>query len=219
MLIKSTIAKLLLILKTLSGSALVDVEKTTRRNVGTLLPTCLLECPDLNVYPFHSDGDLSFAAVVVANYHQTLTIVDCRHKSMPNSEVEDRSRVERPQQFLRWPLSMPCERSIRISKNCTPRSKRSRGMLGFMSTQVNYNWPCEVSSLRIRLPELQVNEFRRMGSVEFMLTHITVLGLNGQSEVRRLARVLLADPLAKEQPWERQLLEYGETDGRAILLR
>ncbi len=52
-----------------------------------------------------------------------------------------------------------------------------------------------------------------------MLTTRIVLGLNGQNGARRLTRALLADPLAKEQPWERQLLGSDEGDERAIILR
>ena len=46
-----------------------------------------------------------------------------------------------------------------------------------------------------------------------------VLGLNGFHGPRRLARVLLADPLAPEQQWEKQLTADDDLDERAILLR
>ena len=46
-----------------------------------------------------------------------------------------------------------------------------------------------------------------------------VLGLNGLNGVRRLARVLLADPLAPESEWERQLTDHDDKDERAFLLR
>ena len=45
-----------------------------------------------------------------------------------------------------------------------------------------------------------------------------VLGLNGHNGPRRLARALLADPLALEQQWEKQLTA-DDNDERAILLR
>lgn len=45
-----------------------------------------------------------------------------------------------------------------------------------------------------------------------------MLGLNGHNGPRRLARALLADPLASEQRWEKQLTADGN-DERAILLR
>ena len=55
---------------------------------------------------------------------------------------------------------------------------------------------------------------------EAAITRVAVLGLNGQAGARRLARALLADPLAQEQPWEKQLLDSNEeSDGRGILLR
>ena len=45
-----------------------------------------------------------------------------------------------------------------------------------------------------------------------------VLGLSGHNGPRRLARALLADPLASEQQWEKQLTA-DDDDERAILLR
>lgn len=47
----------------------------------------------------------------------------------------------------------------------------------------------------------------------------TVLGLGGQAGARRLVRILLADPLAPKQPWEKQLDTIGEDDGRGLLIR
>ena len=46
-----------------------------------------------------------------------------------------------------------------------------------------------------------------------------VLGIEDQAGARRLARVLLADPLAKEPPWEKELLDTDDADGKALLLR
>ena len=45
-----------------------------------------------------------------------------------------------------------------------------------------------------------------------------VLGVTGYNGPRRLARALLADPLASEQRWEKQLTA-DDTDERAVLLR
>ncbi|KAM0802916.1 hypothetical protein BDR22DRAFT_100772 [Usnea florida] len=53
---------------------------------------------------------------------------------------------------------------------------------------------------------------------ENAVTRIAVLGLNGHNGPRRLARALLADPLASEQQWEKQLTA-DDDDERAILLR
>lgn len=46
-----------------------------------------------------------------------------------------------------------------------------------------------------------------------------MLGLNSQVSAQRLARLLLADPLGKEEGWERELEEGNEEDGKAVLLR
>ncbi|KAL6722327.1 hypothetical protein ACLMJK_001434 [Lecanora helva] len=51
------------------------------------------------------------------------------------------------------------------------------------------------------------------------ITRVAILGVNGQTGARRLARALLADPLASEQQWESELLKNGEIDEKAILLR
>ena len=51
------------------------------------------------------------------------------------------------------------------------------------------------------------------------LTLCLVLGVNGQSGARRLAKVLLADPLKEEQAWERRLADTEDDDGRALLIR
>lgn len=48
---------------------------------------------------------------------------------------------------------------------------------------------------------------------------VVVLGLSGQSGARRLTKALLADPLAAEQGWERQLTGIDEGDDKALLLR
>lgn len=47
----------------------------------------------------------------------------------------------------------------------------------------------------------------------------TVLSLDGIQGARRLAGVLLADPLASESPWELRLLEQEGNDERPLLLR
>ena len=46
-----------------------------------------------------------------------------------------------------------------------------------------------------------------------------VLGLHGRRGARRLVRALLADPLAPEAEWERQLSGPDDTDGRGLLIR
>lgn len=45
------------------------------------------------------------------------------------------------------------------------------------------------------------------------------LGRGGEDAARRLARVLLADPLGVEEAWERKLAGMGHGSGKALLLR
>jgi hypothetical protein len=47
-----------------------------------------------------------------------------------------------------------------------------------------------------------------------------VLGLsNSQESARKLVKVLLADPLSEEGPWEKQLEDPESDDGRGLLIR
>jgi hypothetical protein len=47
----------------------------------------------------------------------------------------------------------------------------------------------------------------------------TVLGLNSQPSAQRLARLLLADPLGAEEPWENELVKTGDGSERPVLLK
>ena len=52
-----------------------------------------------------------------------------------------------------------------------------------------------------------------------MLNSNLVLGLSGQKGACRLAKVLLADPLASEPEWEKQFIGLNDGDERALLIR
>lgn len=47
----------------------------------------------------------------------------------------------------------------------------------------------------------------------------TVLGLNSQLGAQQLARLLIADPLAAEEQWERDLVKAGDGSENAVLLK
>ncbi|KZF20405.1 hypothetical protein L228DRAFT_250090 [Xylona heveae TC161] len=51
------------------------------------------------------------------------------------------------------------------------------------------------------------------------VVRLAVLGLNDQSSARRLVRLLLADPLAAEGDWEKELEKIHREDGRGLLIR
>jgi len=70
----------------------------------------------------------------------------------------------------------------------------------------------------MRSRELLVGLYAEADSDDYSNTMI-VLSLDGFQGAQRLARVLLADPLASETPWERRLLKEDGTDERALLLR
>lgn len=46
-----------------------------------------------------------------------------------------------------------------------------------------------------------------------------VLSMNGQKAARQLVRLLLADPLAPSEAWEKSLEDEDDNDGRGLLLR
>ncbi|KAL8956401.1 MAG: hypothetical protein Q9193_006080 [Seirophora villosa] len=54
---------------------------------------------------------------------------------------------------------------------------------------------------------------------ENAVTRIAALGGADGRDTRRLVRVLLADPLASEAEWEKQLSGLDSSDGRALLIR
>lgn len=54
-------------------------------------------------------------------------------------------------------------------------------------------------------------------AVENAVTRVAVLGLNSQVGAQRLARLLIADPLAEKANWEEKLEK--SLDGGAVLLR
>ena len=46
-----------------------------------------------------------------------------------------------------------------------------------------------------------------------------MLGVNDALYTRRLARLLLADPLTEEQSWEELILSYGLEESNGLLIR
>src|SRR2546423_5600670 len=50
-------------------------------------------------------------------------------------------------------------------------------------------------------------------------TRVAVLGLNVSNTARRLVRLMLADALTPEEPWEKQLLSNSENFARGLLIR
>ncbi|KAF2492123.1 hypothetical protein BU16DRAFT_446850, partial [Lophium mytilinum] len=53
---------------------------------------------------------------------------------------------------------------------------------------------------------------------ENAVVRVAVLGIGGQAHARKMARLLLADPLGGEGAWE-QRVESGEVEGKGLLLR
>ncbi|KAI9707634.1 MAG: hypothetical protein M1836_000595 [Candelina mexicana] len=51
------------------------------------------------------------------------------------------------------------------------------------------------------------------------VVRVAVLGINNELGVRQLVRLLLADPLAAAERWEKQLQTLSQDDGRGLLIR
>ncbi|PVI00454.1 hypothetical protein DM02DRAFT_563051 [Periconia macrospinosa] len=126
-------------------------------------------------------------------------------------------------------------RSCNLSKPRFPSSLRVRSASTHLSpTAINYrpNVPARNKELHEALQKLgeDAEQFYNLSRLQLALrglegegdeavTRVAVLGLNSQVGAQRLARLLLADPLGKEEEWEKEL--DGSSDGNtsAVLIR
>lgn len=70
------------------------------------------------------------------------------------------------------------------------------------------------------MPSRELQVWRALwGRLDVELTQGIVLGLNGQGGARRLAQLLLADPLSAEESWEKELVKVGDGSEKAVLLK
>lgn len=98
--------------------------------------------------------------------------------------------------------------AVNARKNVPIRYKELYEALGDVrkkaSAQVN------ISRLQLALQGLES---------ETPTTRVAVLGLNAQHTARRLVRLLLADALNDEEPWEKDLLKNEEDSSQGFLIR
>jgi hypothetical protein len=102
--------------------------------------------------------------------------------------------------------------AINLRPNIPPRNQELHNALSKLNhaaeTYVN------ISRVQLALRGLEAQD---------AVTRVAVLGVNGQMGARRLVRLLLADPLGKEEGWERELVGPSNADGsgsaRAVLLK
>ncbi|KAH7079530.1 hypothetical protein FB567DRAFT_476158 [Paraphoma chrysanthemicola] len=120
----------------------------------------------------------------------------CRHASTPRSlnlRVRSASTHVAPT-------------AINLRPNIPARNKELHDALSALSgaaeTYVN------ISRLQLALGGLAAQD---------AVTRVAVLGLNSQLSAQQLARLLLADPLGSEEPWEKELGKIN--DQRAVLLK
>ncbi|USP72848.1 hypothetical protein yc1106_00122 [Curvularia clavata] len=98
--------------------------------------------------------------------------------------------------------------AINLRPNVPPRNKELYDALSALSgaaeTYVN------ISRLQLALRGLAAQD---------AVTRVAVLGLNSQLSAQQLARLLVADPLAAEEQWERDLIKAADGNENAVLLK
>ncbi|EMD92253.1 hypothetical protein COCC4DRAFT_162123 [Bipolaris maydis ATCC 48331] len=98
--------------------------------------------------------------------------------------------------------------AINLRPNVPPRNQELYDALSALSgaaeTHVN------ISRLQLALRGLAAQD---------AVTRVAVLGLNSQLSAQQLARLLLADPLAAEGQWEKELAKAGVGSENAVLLK
>ncbi|EUC44795.1 hypothetical protein COCMIDRAFT_97249 [Bipolaris oryzae ATCC 44560] len=98
--------------------------------------------------------------------------------------------------------------AINLRPNVPPRNQELYDALSALSgaaeTHVN------ISRLQLALRGLAAQD---------AVTRVAVLGLNSQLSAQQLARLLLADPLAAEGQWEKELAKAGVGSDNAVLLK
>ncbi|EMD67169.1 hypothetical protein COCSADRAFT_34026 [Bipolaris sorokiniana ND90Pr] len=98
--------------------------------------------------------------------------------------------------------------AINLRPNVPPRNQELYDALSALSgaaeTHVN------ISRLQLALRGLAAQD---------AVTRVAVLGLNSQLSAQQLARLLLADPLATEGQWEKELAKAGVGSENAVLLK
>ncbi|KAJ4377609.1 hypothetical protein N0V83_000436 [Neocucurbitaria cava] len=98
--------------------------------------------------------------------------------------------------------------AINLRPNIPPRNKELYDALSALSRAAETY--ANISRLQLALRGVAAHD---------AVTRIAVLGLNSQVSAQRLARLLLADPLAAEEQWEKELEKSGDGDERAVLLK
>lgn len=121
-------------------------------------------------------------------------------------------------------------RSIQGSKYLSPHVRYASAQVSPTAINVRPNVPRRNEELYKALSELSVSaeQYVNLSRIQLALrglvaedavTRIAVLGLGSQRSAQRLARLLLADPLASAESWEKQLERTDEEDDRAVLLK
>jgi hypothetical protein len=88
--------------------------------------------------------------------------------------------------------------AINLRPNIPPRNQELHNALSKLNDAAETY--VDISRVQLALRGLEAQD---------AVTRVAVLGLNGQMGARRLVRLLLADPLGKEEGWERELVGAG----------
>ncbi len=122
------------------------------------------------------------------------------------------SKPLQPTSFRRTPRryasGLSSNTALNATKNIPARYKELYEALGGVrkkaSAQVN------LSRLQLALQGLES---------ETPTTRVAILGLNVQETARRIARLLLADPLGDEERWEKQLVDWDADFNQGLVIR
>ncbi|KAF2269435.1 hypothetical protein CC78DRAFT_487054 [Lojkania enalia] len=110
--------------------------------------------------------------------------------------------------YLRHASTHISPTAINVRPNIPPRNEEVYNAL----SQLNIAAAPYVNISRLQLA-------LRGLAVQYAVVRIAILSLNRQRNARRLARLLLADPLGDEGQWEKKLEHEEDECGRAVLLR
>ncbi|KAK5058662.1 hypothetical protein LTR84_010926 [Exophiala bonariae] len=120
------------------------------------------------------------------------------------------SRLARPTTSItrRCASTLSSTTAVNATKNIPTRYKDLYGALGEVSRKASAQ--VNISRLQLALQGLES---------QTPTTRVAVLGLNVQQTARRLVRLLLADALVDEEPWEKELLKSEEDTSQGLLIR
>ncbi|KAF2816301.1 uncharacterized protein BDZ99DRAFT_133273 [Mytilinidion resinicola] len=127
----------------------------------------------------------------------------------PRTRARPQLHAFRAPAHLRHASSLASTTAINAPLDVPPRFQelhQALDGLGKAAAAANY---VNISRLQLALRGLEGGD---------AVVRVAVLGIGGQKHARKMARLLLADPLGGEGAWEKRV-ERAEFEGRGLLLR